>query len=699
MNCRIKKQGLQMVIDVDGQTVHPSAYMTYCPEEDTIEEFKRYGIKLFMFPVYAGDEGINMESGLRPLCDHFFKGIGEYDFTAMDEMMEMLASSAEEEIYIIPRVCLEPPKWWQQLYPQEAARDYRGEPQRECFASEKWRQDMTVALKALIDHVEASKWKKNVIGYHIAAGGTEEWAYQSRYCEQYYDYSLPNLRAYQAFLKEKYDTTEKISAAWDKEISCWEEVSFPLPIERTYAKEGFVRNPECEQHVLDYYDFHNEIVADTIIYFCRQVKEYTKNTRLTGAFYGYVYSMPHNKKGLHALRELVASPYIDFLSTTNEGNGPGDAWRFSSAVASALLHGKMWIAEGDIRTCYSKENSLMAKLPHAAPDNDYYGASAWVGPSTPELSCSGITKALARILMTPCGIWWFDMFGRWFQNPRMMEIISNTEKLLQQQTHEYLKPEIAVLLDERGHKYSGVRDRHMAQALREAMANLSHIGAPYHNYLLSDILEDYFPEDDYKLYIIVAAVHPTEEEAEAVNRKLKQKGKTILWLHTASCYRSELCDFKLKPCFNAASPKAVYEGIQYPLTELPIWNFAEGEEGYVLSRFAESREPAVLWKQFEEYASVYSLHLAPPTELLREIALLSGIHLYNLTGDCVFAGGEFVGIHAVEAGYRRINLPESGFSAHNALSGDEVTVNDMFIDLKLEKYDTVILHVEKKQDR
>ena len=133
----------------------------------------------------------------------------------------------------------------------------------------------------------------------------------------------------------------------------------------------------------------------------------------------------------------------------------------------------------------------------------------------------------------------------------------------------------------------------------------------------------------------------------------------------------------------------------YPEVPLPIWRFAE-EEGYVLSRFADSSSPAVIWKERADYNSVYSLHLGIPSQLLQHIALMSGVHLYNLSNDIVYAGGEFVGIRATESGYRRLNLPERGFKAQNALTGEQITVNDMFIDLKMEAEETVLLHISRE---
>lgn len=690
MKVSVKQEGLQKVIDIDGKTLYPTGFMSYNPEKENVERMKQQGIKLFIFPIYFGDEGINMESGLRPFYDNFFTGYGEYNYAVVDELMERIVGDADD-IYVIPRVCLEPPKWWQQMYPDEVSRDYRGEPQRECYASEKWREDMTVALQALIDHMENSRWQRNVIGYHIAAGGTEEWAYQARYAKQYYDYSAPNMRAYRKFLQEKYGTVQALSESWKQEIPSWEDIRFPTPVERTYARKGFLRDPEDEKPVLDYYDFHSGIVADTICYFCKQVKDYTNGERITGVFAGYVFAIPMSRKGMHAQGKVLQSPYVDYISTTNWGLG----WNFSCAVYSAFLNGKMWLAEADFKTCLNRP--LGQAMPHAAPDNDYYSnPREWIPNESMEMSCYKLIRGLARLLTAPCGNWWCDHFGGSFRDERLEKIISKTEPLMRQQSHNYLKTEVAVIVDETGYKYCGMPESTYRPQHNELRDNLDLMGTTYHTYLASDLQRETFPVDDYKLYIFVAAYDPSKEVVEAINRKLKRGGKTLLWLHTSSCYNQELSGFSLQPRYDEYTQKAVYEGVQYPKEMLPIWSFAE-EGGYVLSRMEGTGEPAVIWKQYEDYNSVHSLHLAPAPQLLQQIALLSGVHLYNRTYDVIYAGGEYIGLSAMQDGYRRLCLPERGFWAENALTGEAVSVNDMFIDLKMKKGEVVLLHIWKKR--
>ncbi len=683
MKCTLKKEGLYTIFDIDGKSVYPSAYMSYCPNKQYFDEFKAAGVKIFMFPIYAGDQGINNECGLRPFADNIFKGYGEYDFMPVERVMNMIDPNGDEEVYIIPRVCLEPPIWWQEQNPDALAVDYSDETIRECFTSDKWREDMCVVLKALVDYFKNSKWADKVIGYHIAAGGTEEWTYQAKYFEEFYDYSKTNLKAYRKFLEERYNGDIKsLSKAYNESYSSFDEVEIPTPVERAYAKTGILRTEKEEKNVLDYFDFHNDAVAETILYFCKFVKEYTNNERLTGVFYGYVVTMPHNFKGLHALGKIFKSPYVDFVSTTNSDEG----WNFASAVHSALLNGKAWLAEGDIRT--SKTTLMKDTMPECPPAFPYYETQVW--QPLPSMDCSvyTLTRALSRVLTAPAGIWWFDMFSGWFSDPVMMNIIEKCIPLIKEQKNCYLKPEVALIVDEAGHKYLGGADKLVPPATWAFIDNLSKAGIPYHIYLQSDLLNDNFPADDYKLYIFQSSVNPTNEEKEAINKKLKCGNKTLLWMYCSSAFDKELGGFSL--INTAKHSTAIFRGKEYGESDIPLLSF-DNPDGYVLSRFSDNGEPACVWQKHKNYNTVHSVHLDISTQLLSHIALLAGVHLYNLDGDIIFAGGNFVGIRATESGYRRITLPTPGFKALDVISDEELPVNYCYIDMLLEKGETKLI--------
>ena len=191
MECSVNKDGKRVVLTIDGKTVTPVAYMTYNPRKENFTRFSDIGVNLFSFGVYLGDQGINSESGIKPFRSGFYKGYNEYDFTEVDKDLEMITSH-NKGAYIIPRVYLDCPQWWEKENKSELSLDAKGRPMRQSYASDKWREDALSAIYALIDHISSSQWDENVIGYQVAAGLTEEWQYHHTYPYQYLDYSNCN---------------------------------------------------------------------------------------------------------------------------------------------------------------------------------------------------------------------------------------------------------------------------------------------------------------------------------------------------------------------------------------------------------------------------------------------------------------------------------------------------------------------------
>jgi hypothetical protein len=287
------------------------------------------------------------------------------------------------------------------------------------------------------------------------------------------------------------------------------------------------------------------------------------------------------------------------------------------------------------------------------------------------------------------------MFGGWFQNEEMQRVIARSIPMLAEQKKDLFPTEVAFVVDERGHKYSSLDDRELLYANWELLEQMELAGFPYDNYLLSDIADPAFPAEKYRLIIFLAAADPSDQELSAIAKKLKRDGKTLLFLGNSGAHSEPLCEFSLAALPEYKAKKASFRDEIYPKNALPTPSLVRAE-GYVLSRF-EDGEPAVLWKECGGYHSVLSLPHAMPASLLRHIALLAGVHLYNRMGDVVFAGGEYVGLWAKKQGYRRICLPEADLLATDFLTGESVTVNDRFVDMWMEEGDMRLLHFEKKK--
>ena len=123
MESRIVKQGELYLLEVEGGKRMPLyGYMTYQPPKARYEDFKEAGVELFFCAVYAGDRGINQQSGIRPFMDGFWKGYEQYDFTPVEKVFRRVLDGCKVgEAYLIPRLMVEPPIWWEAENPDVEA--------------------------------------------------------------------------------------------------------------------------------------------------------------------------------------------------------------------------------------------------------------------------------------------------------------------------------------------------------------------------------------------------------------------------------------------------------------------------------------------------------------------------------------------------------------------------------------------------
>lgn len=179
------------------------------------------GVKLLFFPVYMGDRSINPESGTKPFYDGFWKGNNEYDFSAADMLYRtVIGDSKPGEVYLIPRVMVEPPTFWEKEHPEALARDYAGASVHQCYSSEIWLNDTVKALESFVCWVKSAGYDAYTAGIHLAGGHTEEFMRPITHALQMTDYSEASVRAWRGFLKKKYkNSIDKLCSAWGSESS------------------------------------------------------------------------------------------------------------------------------------------------------------------------------------------------------------------------------------------------------------------------------------------------------------------------------------------------------------------------------------------------------------------------------------------------------------------------------------------------
>ncbi len=706
MDARLIKQNGMMKIMVGGEVLEPVGYMTYNVDGDQFGTMEEMGNRIVFFGAYATDMGLNSLAGSKAWGPHYYLDYNTFDFTEIDRILEMIAPQGRGP-FIIPRVYFSAPSWWERDNPDEVCRVQSGESARESFGSKKWREDMWSAVKALIDHINLSKWKELVIGYHVCAGSTEEWGYHGhKHQNDMEDYSKVNQGCFQEWLLKKYDSIEAINRAWSTSYTAASNIPIPRVIERTHTLRGIVRDPMREQHVIDYNAFVSDLIAETILWFAKKVKTYTDDKLLVGCFYGYINHHVDAAHGSYSLNKILQSPYVDFLCTTNE---LGRTFSFYTAVHSILLHNKLYICEGDTRT--SLTTRLGEKLPQAEPDNTYYKIGGWVAP---DFDCAiGDLKRTSCLALTGhAGLWWFDMWGGWFDHPEYKKILKKHQELSRKQTEGPIRAEIAVIVDEGGVKHFQSPET-LRYAVKRQLLEMGLVGAPYHIYLASDLADKCFPADDYKVYLFTHFCRCSAEVENAINQKLKRGNKTLIWTHFAGLERGALTDYEvvyntelsyLSCRFRQADfpvftdpffPQTTDQFATYPDQPLPCCRFASGTEAnaYILGRGKENGEPALLWKQFDGYASVYSLCPCIPSRVLQKIFIQSGVHVFSLTGDALMAGGKYILLRATYEGQKRIHYPDPTKKIVDAYTGEVMKNNDSLIDFWLKDNEVKVLEI------
>ena len=699
MNAKLVQDNGIVKISVNGEVLDAVGYMTYNPDGGQFPKFTAIGNRIVFFGAYATDQGLNTLAGSRQFSPHFYIAEDTFDFTEVDRILEMIAPGGVGP-YIIPRVYFSAPTWWERDNPEECNRIHTGESARECYASEKWRVDMWKAVKALIDHVNASKWKELVIGYHVAAGSTEDWGpHGHRLASDFVHYGEPFCRDFRRWLAEKYGSIEALNGAWARNYGSFADVSVPKPVQQKFSFNGSLRAVPQEQNMIDFGRYCSWLTADTIAWFCKKIKEYSCGTLLTGSFYAYILYVTDVEGGNFGLSHLLECPDIDYICTTG----------FHCPVESVQLAGKLFITEADVRTCLTKEPG--ATVPQIIPNNTYYIGGVWGGPDKHN-SVADMRIRSAEVLTRHTGIWWFDMWGGWYEDPDFMDIIVEHARLQAEQTVAPILPQIALIADEDGINQFSYHAPAQRYALKEMAKQLDRCGAPHAVYTAKDLCKPEFPVEQFKLYIIAGGCHISDDVAEAINEKLKGGDRTILWTHFSGWDDPELTGFRMEYDKDSPAVQAEFPTDVYPLLkkafgflrpqETPKWpekpvscpRFVDTEGAYVAAKTAETGEPALLWKQYEDYASVCSIVPGLPQQVLQVLASMSGVHLYSQTGDRLFAGGKFVAMYAETAGEKRIHFPFPVKAVYDAITGEKMDLNEIFSDFTLEEHETRIVRFD-----
>lgn len=613
---------------VNGQLVPPIAYMSYFGETRFYREMAQSGIHLYCFPAYLGDRGINTVSGIGPFRNGMWIGDQELDFGSIEKDFATLLE-ADPEALVIIRLHMDPPAWWEAAHPEACCHLPDGSTFRQSFSSTPWRKATAEVLLRCLDWLRQSPYAKHLIGIHVAAGFTEEWFYHFR--GAFHDDNPARQEAFRAWLRKNYgQAEEQLRAAWGEDTVTFEEAELD-------DISGAHRPPHwLEKHGhrkrYDTFAFHAETMVDNIAFFCALVKEHSARRLLTGAFYGYHYFVGDARRGHGALGRLLACPHLDYLSSPNDYHRVlGEDWPPMAAVASVQHHGKLWLAENDTRTF--KTRPLKERAPEISPPGFYEGG-VWLGPEGVGDSVALLRKNAGRMLAHGYGGWWFDMWGGWFSDDRLLDVLRRTQELAVMTLGcrvEGMACEVAVMVDET----LAFQDGSLGQLTQRITGNrhaLGRIGTSYDLLLRGDV--DLVKPHRHRFVWLLGWPHLEAHESKRLAQWLAQGVHVLHTRLTDSCL------------YRPGGKEQRLEGV---------------------IRF--------------------------PSSTLRAYLKEAGVHLYVDAEDVVYAGNGWCCIHTESGGSRTVGLPFQATLA-NAFTNELLAESVTRLELDLPPRSTTLLRVD-----
>ncbi len=415
---------------IENKPIPGFAYITYRTYNNRYADFAGLGCTLFSMPVFFAEQTINETTQIPPMAKGIFDG-DTPDYSMFDDDVQRILDACPDA-YIFPRVNLSLPRKWELAHPDECCDFAYAEHPRASFSSDAWAEETKRLLGMLIDHVEGSAFRDHIVGYQLAGGNTEEWfPFDMR--------GSVGKRSREAFA--------------------------------AYCTAHGLAGTETEQK-----RFYSIMTAQRILEFSAYAKEKTERRLVIGCFYGYTMECTAPEQCHHALNMILSSDDVDFLcSPVSYANlrPVGTDHANMLPIDSVKLHGKLYFAENDTRTHLSK----------APNDLPAYNAPIWFGPA-PKQSCEIIRMHFSRALTHGHAMWWFDMWGGWYDDCRYQSLLQKCREIAVESlgADRVSRAEIAVFVDECAYSREGSVG-HLSYAIRKT---LGMIGAPYDMYLIED---------------------------------------------------------------------------------------------------------------------------------------------------------------------------------------------------------------------
>lgn len=594
------------------------AYHSYRRELSTVKRFGELGIDVVTcFPAN------NLSSVGVPYSPYppIWIGPQMYDYACLNRQITDLLE-ANPRARIVVEIDLNTPPWWPRWLGAAAERDDSFTKLGKVAAHPGWRQETRAYLQAVLKHLE-DHYLDRIIAYVLTCGMTLEWQDMARGEE-----SASRRRAWREWMQRQ---------------------GFPDPVDippasiREHLSHGSFRDPAGDALAIRYWQFNADLIAETIIFYAQAAQEVIRHRVPLGVYYGYWLEHGQGRllyEGHLGFEKVLRSPDIDFFLApgTYFDRQLGGAGGFMTCLASIRHHGKGFVHEVDHRTHTAKSVTLLGR---PVPGHES-------GFADEEATIVGLRREFALALIHGTAMWWFDMFGHWYDSPRVQDAIREMavlwERLSGLPTESVAQ--IAVFVDSESFFYLDGNAPFYNDLLYRQRFGLARMGAPYDVYTLSDLTSVELSR--YRMLIFPNLFVVNAPTRELLRNRVCTNGRTIVWVYAPGI----ICDGRYDP-----SAVESLTGVPFNAAELTVRNF-------------------------DTWRSVFVPKPNISAQTLRELARQAGVHIYCERDEVLYVNNRFVALHSATPGRKTILLPRS-FGTIRELFTDEVVgthSNEIIVD-------------------
>ncbi len=708
----------------DGRPVAPMMFWQWEIEEQDAKAMSGVGVDLFGV---FGSTGHYSHPYWRPSG---FSGMS-YQTDNLDKILSWVPSAA-----FLPRIFATAPTWWVEANPDEQIkysnpnyprkRKGRKPTPRESFASEKCLRETGEAYRQAVRHLY-ERYGRHLMGIHLTNGPWGEnysWdantqgSGMSRVRSGFPDVSRPMTLRFRKFLRAKYGAdVARLRDAWKDANVTFDNAEAPSMSARfAFDVDGVWRDPAKGRRVPDFFECMNDVTVDMLDHYGRIVKEETGLPVL--AFYGYTQDEPWavecDHRGTSRMYRLGS---VDMFSAphTYHRRSLGEDGAMRCYLASAALHGKLFIDEGDDVT----HLDLRRQRPDArcAATNMFESVSL-------------LYREFGMTVTHGVGLWYMDLMRDTFRDPELVEAVGRMRRaadlaLVHDRAH---KSEVAVVSNIQSEFYMGYRSteaNNISQLMyHQQIGGFYRAGAPFDWYLAEDL--DAVVARNYKVVIFLDCQYMTETQRRQVE-SLKSDGRTLVFFH-APGYVSEtelsrprmegVCGIRMKPetvrgVLSAVDAKTgaewgcgldrVIDGLEdrprglrhrKPGTaQLGLFLPAEGET--LMTGVGNLKSvPVAVRKENDGWTGVFSALPALAPDVLRRLYASAGVHVYTEEDVVLSANSAWLMLHTRKRGDYNVRLPRRVKEVRDVTTEKVVARDCDAFTYPMEKFQTAVFLLE-----